>query len=164
MPFTFPDWYQGGYDDAEKAVQAMLVPFLKLIDPKPYWCAYLPDEYGDQLPIVSSYRVGGAASVTQKFLDEAHIEVWAITERRSDSWELLEFCRQMLMSFQRGGIVEDPVSGHKFNINSVTEVIGPELTQMNVPDERAVSATFVVTTRTEAGLPDYARIRKQLLA
>ncbi|AXQ64392.1 tail terminator [Gordonia phage Neville] len=164
MPFTFPDWYEGGYEDAEKAVRAMLVPFLKLVDPKPYWCAYLPDEYSESLPIVSSYRTGGSADPVKKFMDDAHIEVWAITERRSDSWDLLEYCRQMLLSYARGGIVTDPDSGRIFNISSVSEVVGPELTQMTVPDERAVSATFVVTTRKEAGLPDYARIRRQLQA
>lgn len=159
MALTFPSWYEGGYDDAEKAVAVLLKPYLQQVSPRPYWCAYLPDEYDEQLPIVATYRTGGSYREDKDFLDDAHIEIWAITDRRADSWELLEYIRQIFRSYKKGGVVTDPVSGQVFNIHSVIELVGPELTQMTVPDERAVSATFVVTTRTTAGLPDYARLR-----
>lgn len=159
MAITFPEWYKGGYPDAELAVKALLDQYLSLLSPVPGVCAWLPDDYMDHLPLVAIQRVSGRAG-DDGLLDRPLIHIWAITDRRHDSWQLIEYIRQAMLSYKRGGVVKSGTD--VFLIKGVSEVQGPELTQTNVPDERAIPIAFEVELRPPTDLPDYSRTRRQI--
>ncbi|AYR03169.1 hypothetical protein SEA_OCTOBIEN14_21 [Gordonia phage Octobien14] len=160
MTVTFPDWFKGGFPDAEAAVKAILDPFLEAMSPTPKVCAWLPDDYGDHLPIVAIQRVGGKIS-DDGLTDNPLVWVWVITDRRHDSWRTIEYLRQAVLTYAKGGRVQNS-AGEVFLIESVSEVQGPELTQRDVPDERAIPVAFAFETKKFASTPDYARIRGEL--
>ncbi|QGH75750.1 tail terminator [Gordonia phage Syleon] len=160
MAIEFPDWYKGGFPDAEAAVKAILDPFLNQLSPIPSVCAWLPDDYDKYLPVVAIQRVGGKIS-DDGLTDNPLVWVWVISERRHDSWRLIEYIRQVMRTYCRGDRVVNS-AGDVFLIESVSEVQGPELTQTNVPDERVIPVAFALETKKFASTPDYARIRGEL--
>lgn len=126
--------------------------------PKAY--TWLPDDYAQKLPLVRVYRGGGAAD-SGVLRDPASVQVACIADTRAESWELIEFCRMWLLSFARGGTVtrED---GSKTLIDTVEELVGPQLVPELNPDKRLVPLTFRVVCRIPRGFPDYAKVRESL--
>lgn len=176
MSLTFPDWYQGGFPDRELVVKDALQPVLNLIDvfdisgaqimdgtvPRrpTLYTAKLPDNYSDRLPVGRIYRGGGAADVGV-LSDPASVQVALIAATREDSWELMEFCRMWLLSYENGGTVHR-ADGSKTVIDTVGELVGPQLIPELNPDNRMVPLTFRVVCRKPRGLPDYQKIRESL--
>lgn len=161
MALVFPDWYEGGFPDAELCVMDMLKPLLGLCDPAPPVVNWLPEDYEDNLPIVSVFRGSGNANLALPS-DGANVQVWCVGKTRRDAWELLEFCRQMLKTWESGGYV-DHADGSRTALIGVSEIDGPELTQWDNFDLRAVHAVFRLEARLPSGkLPDYRRIRKTI--
>lgn len=127
---------------------------------RPFLCTFLPEGYGDLLPIVRVHRGGGAADA-DLMRDPAAVQVAVIADTRADSWKLLEFCRQWMLSFYRGGTVTRADSS-KTLIDCVEELVGPQqLPELN-PDNRLAQLNFRVTCRKPRGLPDYQKIRATL--
>ncbi|BAH52291.1 hypothetical protein [Rhodococcus opacus] len=155
----FPDWYQGSFEDAELLVMDLLQPHLDDITPQGTACTWLPDNYGDVLPIVRVYRQGGSLDYDQ-MMDAAQVQLGVIGRSREESWAVLGFCREILRAYKRGGTVlrEDGVT--KTHIHSCNEMIGPQQIPELNPDFRLVPATFEVVTRYPRGLPDYERVLK----
>lgn len=170
MSLQLPDWYEGGFPDRELVVMDMLAPVLDLVvvldgngqptQRKPLACTFLPEGYGDLLPIVRVHRGGGAAD-SDTMRDGANVQVAVIADTRADSWKLLELCRQWMLSYSRGGTVIRADSS-KTLIDRVEELVGPQqILELN-PDKRLAQLNFRVTCRKPRGLPDYQKIREAL--
>jgi hypothetical protein len=170
-----PGWYGGGFPDAELVVIDILQPMLNLVDVfdsngapvldggsarRPLACTFLPERYGEHLPIVRVYRGGGTAD-DNIMRDSAAVQVAVIADTRQESWQLLEMCRQWLLSFNRGGSVAR-AGGSATLVDRIEELVGPQqLPELN-PDKRLVQLNFRVVCRKPRGLPDYQKIREQL--
>ncbi|MBF6374458.1 phage tail termination protein [Nocardia farcinica] len=174
MSLQFPDWYQGGFPDRELVVMDMLQPVLDTVDVldrdgnpifdgpvqrRPFACTFLPQDYGDRLPIVRVFRGGGAAD-SGTMRDPAMVQVAVIADSREESWQLLEFCRQWLLSYSGGTVTR--ADGSKTLIDCVEELVGPaQIPELN-PDKRLAQLNFRVTCRKPRGLPDYQKVRESL--
>ena len=160
---VFPAWYRGGFPDRELVVMDLLAPFLGLLadesGPRPgLACSWLPADYGDHLPIVRVYRVGGSAD---DGVDVAAVQLGVIGADRAESWAVAEFCRQIMLSFTDGGTVAR-ADGTATLVDSITEMAGPvQLPELN-PDFRLVPVTFAVICRRPRGTPDYRTVRESL--
>lgn len=175
MTLVFPAWFEGGFPDRELVVEDALTLPLSMVDVfdingqlvmdgstprRPRTCTQLPANYGDLLPILRIYRGGGAADVGI-LQDPASVQLAAIADTREDSWALMEFCRQWLLSYRKGGTVHRK-DGSKTLIDCVEELVGPQLVPELNPDKRMVPLTFRVVCRRPRGLPDYQQIRESL--
>jgi hypothetical protein len=172
----FPTLYKGGFPDREKVVQDLLAPFVAMVDVfndtgaqifdgpdprRPYTCTFLPENYGDMLPIIRLYRGGGAADAGV-LSDPASVQVAVIADTREDSWKLMEYCRMWLLSYARGGTVAR-VDGSTTLIDSVGELVGPQQVPELNPDKRMVPLTFRVVCRKPRELPDYEQVRESIV-
>lgn len=148
----FPAWYQGGNPDTEKLLESLFAPLLTDVLFVP-WLPK-PDTYEDQLNSGKAFlriaRVGGRMNLDQN-RDEPRVQLAAVAKSRQTSWDLIEFCRQVLWSFQRGGIVP----GTTHTLYTAEEVLGPQLIPENIVEPRLVPATFGLLTRKPKGLPNY---------
>lgn len=140
----FPDFYKGGYPDSEDVLRCLLKPFLDQCTPVPEIVGWLPDEYGEQLPIVTIFRGGGSEDGS---IDRALIQVWCVCKTRSESNQLLEFCRQLVKCYKNGGRVKMSDGSH-VAVTSTSEQIGPELVPEAAFDQRVVFATFCLETKS----------------
>jgi hypothetical protein len=175
MSLVLPDWYAGGFPDRELVVMDILQPVLDLVEVldasggqvfdgaalrRPLACTWLPSDYAKRLPMVRVFRGGGAADVGV-MADPASVQVAAIADTRAESWALMEFCRQWLLSFHRGGTVTR-ADDSKTLVDCIEELVGPQPVPELNPDKRLVPLTFRVTCRKPRGLPDYQLIRESL--
>ena len=162
MSVVFPDWYEGGFPDRELVVMDALQPFLDLMTPTGLAVTWLPDDYDDLVraghSIVRVYR-GGLG--VEGIFDAAAVQLGVIAGTRADSWSVMEYLRQMLLSYKRGGPVRRE-DGSITHITSVEEMIGPQQVPELNPDYRLVPATFRVECRQPRDIPDYAAIRESL--
>lgn len=175
MSLVLPDWYGGGFPDRELVVIDALQPVLDLVEVydldgvqvfdgllprRPLACTWLPEDYTQHLPVVRVYRGGGAADAGV-MRDPASVQVAVIADTRAESWELLEYCRQWLLSFHRGGTVTRADDSQTL-VDCIEELVGPQQVPELSPDTRLVPLTFRVTCRRPRGLPDYQKIRESL--
>lgn len=161
-PVQFPNWWEGGFEDTELLALDLTRRFLDMLTPQGVAVTWLTDEHTAMVnagvPVVRVYRGGMAAD---GLFDPAAVQLGVIASTRRDSWAVLEYLRQVLLSFAHGGAVrraDDSIS----MIQSCSEVVGPQqLPELN-PDHRLVPATFRIVTRYPRERPDYARIRESL--
>lgn len=159
---TFPDWYEGGYPDAELVMLDLTQTFLDMLTPAGIAVSYLTADHTEKVnagvPVVRVYRGGASAD---GLFDPAAVQLATIASTRTDSWAVMEYLRQVMRSYEHGGDVRRE-DGSYTVIQSVTEIVGPQqLPELN-PDHRLVPATFRVTFRAPRELPDYARVRESL--
>ncbi|MEV0367509.1 phage tail termination protein [Nocardia fusca] len=159
---AFPDWWEGGYPDAELVVLDLAQTYLDMLTPAGMAVSYLTADHTELVdsgtPVVRVYRGGTAEN---RLFDPAAVQLGVIARTRRDSWEVLEYLRQVLRSFKSGGAVRRE-DGSLTMIQSVSEIVGPQqLPELN-PDHRLVPATFRVTFRYPRDMPDYAAIRESL--
>jgi hypothetical protein len=135
----FPVWWQGGYPDIEKLMRALFQPLLTNVEvvswlPK-------PDVYETQLSAgkgyLRCYRTGGKINRDQN-RDEPKVQLAALTRHRDDSWELIEFARQVGEAFIRGALVP----GTPTQLECSGEVVGPQLIPELIADDRLVPITL----------------------
>lgn len=151
----YPSWWTvgaAGFPDIEKLLSTLFTPLLTGVDvvakiPK-------PDVYEAQLSqgngYLRFYRTGGAINYSEK-RDEPRVQAAALTRSRDQSWELIEFTRQVLECFQHSAIVP----GTTTKLACVGEVVGPQLIPELIPDDRLVPVTFGFYTWKPKGLPNY---------
>ncbi|MEV0357106.1 hypothetical protein AB0H71_13695 [Nocardia sp. NPDC050697] len=174
MSLVLGDWFQGGFPDRELVVMDALQPILDEVEirdqdgdivmdgpepRRPLAVTWLPDDYKDRLPLLRVYRGGGAAD-TGVLRDPAAVQVAAIADTREESWQVMEYCRQWLLSYRHGGTVVR-ADGSKTLVDCIEELVGPQqLPELN-PDKRLVPLTFRVVCRPPKGLPDYEKVRER---
>jgi hypothetical protein len=159
----FPDWYEGGFPDREQLVMDLVQKYLDLLAPQGLAVTWLPDNFNELVEagtvIVRVYRGGMGAD---GLWDSAAVQLGVIAQSREDSWAVMEYLRQMMLSYEHGGPVRR-ADGSISYVDSIEEMNGPQQIQELVPDFRLVPVTFNVECRRPRELPDYARIRESLL-
>lgn len=159
---TFPTWWKGGFPDAELVVLDLVQKYLDLLTPKGKAVAWLTADHtalvDSGVPVVRVYR-GGIGS--NGLWDPASVQLGVIAASRADSWAVMEYLRQVMLSFNRGGAVKRADNSIAM-IASIEEMVGPQqLPELN-PDHRLVPATFSVEFRYPRDMPDYAAIRESI--
>ncbi|MFR9767054.1 hypothetical protein [Nocardia sp. SC052] len=159
---VFPDWWEGGWPDAELVALDLAQYYLNLLTPTGLAVTWLPDDFADLVeagtPVVRAYRGGMGA---EGLWDPAAVQLGVIARKRSTSWEVLEYLRQMFLSYEHGGPVRR-ADGSITYVDCIEEIVGPQqLPELN-PDDRLVPATYRIELRRPRNLPDYARIRESL--
>lgn len=152
----YPAWYKGGGPDVERVVRdlfASLVTNVKVV-------SWLPPDYAQTLAtggaFLRVFRQGGRYNVdTRNWVDEARVQFAALSATRDESWELIEFVRQVLYAYWGGGNVVVPSNGTRAFIQTMGEVTGPQLMPEQMRDERLVPITFDVFVDRPRGLPIY---------
>lgn len=162
MSITFPDWYEGGWPDSELVTLDLVQKYLDMLTPQGKAVTWLLDDHfaliDSGVPVAWIYRAGPSA---EGIWDPAAIQLSVIAATRADSWAVLEYLRQVLLSFEHGGPVRRE-DGSITQVASIEEMTGPQQLPEENPDHRLVSATFVVECRRPTDLPDYARVRESL--
>lgn len=157
---TFPGWYEGGHADLELVMLDLLRPYMAELTPTGVVCTQLPDNYEDLIgegrALVRVHRNGLGAV---ELIDHGSIQLAVLTAKRADSWDVMEYLRQVLGSYYRGGAVHR-LDGSVTELKAIEELVGPQLLPDLNPDDRMVVAPFRVSCRKPRGLPDYARIRE----
>lgn len=164
MPVAFPAWYKGGWPDRELVVMDLLQPFLDLLTPQGEAVRYRSQGYDDDVEagglLVRVYRGGGAADPAC-LRDPASVQLAAITQSRQMSGDVIEYCRQIMLSYQSGGPVH--MADDTFvEVDAVWEIMGPQEVPEDNPDERIVPLTFGVECRKPLIVPDYQRVIESL--
>lgn len=153
MSITLPDWYQGGYPDIEKLVRTLFQPMMPDISvvswlPKP---SVYEDVLKNSEGFLRCYRTGGSVNRPEK-RDEPRVQFAALTRSRDDSWELIEFVRQVLEAFGEGNGSTKVVPGTSTMLGCPGEVVGPQLIPELLQDDRLVPVTFELWTKRPNGL------------
>ncbi|CAN5147254.1 hypothetical protein BH11ACT6_BH11ACT6_34920 [soil metagenome] len=135
-PQWYPDWYQGGYPD----VEAILKEYFSQLLTGVTVVSYLEQDYVQRLQDGEAFlriaRTSGHINGDQN-RDEARIQTAALTPSRDDSWELIEFVRQVYDAINhRGGLT---LGGAL--IRQTGEVVGPQLIPEQIRESRLVPAT-----------------------
>lgn len=121
--------------------------------PDGYLCTWLPVDTDTRIAagkvLIRVYRGGLSAG---NIIDAGAVQVAVIAQTRADAWAALEYIRQILRTYERGGTVPR-LDGSKTLITHIREMTGPqELPELN-PDDRLVPATFAIETRRT--IPNY---------
>ncbi|MEV6432573.1 hypothetical protein [Nocardia sp. NPDC051463] len=159
---AFPAWWEGGFPDSELVVLDLVQTYLDKLNPQGKAVAWLTADHTQLVesgvPVVRVYRGGMAAD---GLFDPAAIQVGVIAKLRRDSWEVAEYLRQILRSFDHGGPVRRADNSITM-ISCIEEIAGPmQLPELN-PDHRLVPFTVRVDFRYPRERPDYAVIRESL--
>lgn len=157
MSIGFPDWWpatDGGYPNVQKLLRTLFTPLLTGVEATS-WLPK-PSVYEAQLTsgdgYLRFYRTGGRINREQN-RDEPRVQAAALTRSSDDSWELIEFVRQVLEQFAEPA----PVPGTTQLLQCAGELIGPQLIPELVADGRLVPVTFELHTWRPKGLPNYQR-------
>ncbi len=162
MSVQFPDWYEGGFPDREEVVMDLVQTYLDLLTPQGKAVTFLTQEdsalVDSGVPVVRVYRGGLNAD---GLWDPAAVQLGVIAQTRKDSWTVLEYLRQIMLSYEHGGPVRRS-DGSITWLTEVSEMGGPQqLSELDL-DHRLVLGTFNVECRLPQNLPDYAVIRESL--
>ncbi len=160
MSLTFPGFpqYQGGYPNIENLLKTVFTPLLEGSGIEPTYWLPKPDKIaeffsaGGGKGYLRMYRTGGAINPLQS-RDEPRVQFAAMTPARDDSWELIEFVRQVV---QEGyGHAAAIVKGTPHKLQTSGEVVGPQLIPELIQDDRLVPITVEFYTWRPKGLPNY---------
>lgn len=157
MALTPPAWYLGGYPDRELLVMDILQPRLD------EWTggliravSWLPDDaYSSADPIVRVYRTGGGVQ-GDAARDVALVQVAALATSRAEAWSVMEFCRQVLLAYNR------LPAAKRSGVDMSEEVVGPQQVPDLNPEGRLVTTLWRIGCRMPRPLPDYAAVLESL--
>lgn len=152
----FPSWYRGGWVDVER----LLIEFFGELLTGVTTLTWLPPEKTVLEDIQNGtiylriFRTGGRIIRDQDSgdIDRTHVQFAAISASRDLSWEVIEFVRNVLYSFDRGGS-RMKTTGLYAVISCNGEIVGPALTAEAFRDPRLVPVTFELDVQRRKGLP-----------
>lgn len=150
----YPVWYEGGCPDVEKVMRTLFAPLLSGVEV----VSWLPPDYPSHLGSGGAYlrvfRLGGRLNIDNRaWIDEARVQFAALSNSRDDSWQLMEFVRQVLYAYREGGHVTGSSSTTFIAVPG--ELVGPQLIPEQLRDERLVPVTFEIYVNRPKGLPNY---------
>lgn len=162
----FPAWYAGGFVDIERLLgeyyQALLANVIVL-----NW--FPPDT--ELLETVEAgtiylriFRSGGRIVFDEDGkaeVDRPHVQFAAMSGSRDLSWEVIEFVRNTLYPFTRGGGRMQTTNLYAV-ITCNGEVLGPSLTAEAFRDPRLVPVTFELESQRRKGLPGFSKYGAEL--
>lgn len=162
-----PDWFEGGYLDAEDLAMCY---FKRLLGGRVYVCTWIPpghytltpgEEVGGTQPTLRVWRQPGKSDPDLR-RDQTLIQFAAITPTRKESWKLVEFVRRMLEDDVVGGFPIINSDGVKSSFAKSEEWLGPQLIPERVVDEKFIPVTFKLGLREPIGLPNYRKVINNL--
>lgn len=162
-----PDWYEDGDTDAEELVMSYLS---RLLGDKVTVCTWLPsgwyeltpgEEVGGTQPTLRVWRQPGRFDPALR-MDQAVIQIAAITPTRKESWKLIRFVRRMMDDEVVTGLPITLPDGETSTIRRSEEWLGPQLVPEPYVDEKFIPISFKISLREPEGLPNYRQIIKSL--
>lgn len=162
MAIGFPDWWElgrGGYPNIQKLCRTAFGGLLTNVELTSWFPE--PDVYEAQLAEPNSggylrfYRTGGRINRDQA-RDEPKVQIAALTRSSDDSWELIEFVRQVLEEGYGDAMTVVPGTIHQ--LFAAGEVVGPQLIPELISDDRLVPITYELHTKRPKGLPKYREL------
>lgn len=160
MTIGFPDWWQigrGGYPNIQKLTRQVFSGLLTNVEVTSWFPE--PDVYNAHLEAgggyLRTYRTGGRINRGER-RDEPKVQFAALTRSSDDSWELIEFVRQVL---EEGyGEAMAVVPGTIYQLFAAGEVVGPQLIPELIADDRLVPITYELHAKRPKGLPNYRQL------
>jgi hypothetical protein len=162
----FPAWYQGGFVDIERLLMdwfAELAPGLTPLTWFPPENEVLENIQAGTI-YLRIFRSGGRIVLDedeQTEVDRTHVQFAAMSASRDLSWEVIEFVRNMLYTFKRGGARMVTPSNYSV-ITCRGEIVGPTLTPEAFRDWRLVPTTFELDVQRRKGLPSFSKYGAEL--
>ncbi|QNJ56830.1 tail terminator [Mycobacterium phage Reindeer] len=162
-----PEWYEGGFVDAEELVMSY---FRRLLGDRVFLCTWLPqghyvlspgEKVGGTQPTLRIWRQPGRFDPTLR-RDEALVQIAAITPTRYESWRLIDFVRCMLDHDVCVGFPVTLPDGETTSMHSSEEWQGPQLVPERLVDEKFIPVTFKIGIREPFDLPNYRKILNAL--
>lgn len=160
MTIGFPDWWQvgrGGYPNANKLARQVFDGLLTNVE----LLSWFPEQATYEAHLAAgggylrTYRTGGRINRGER-RDEPKVQFAALTRSSDDSWELIEFVRQVL---EEGyGNAAAIVPGTTYELYAAGEVVGPQLIPEMIADDRLVPITYEFYTKRPKGLPNYRQL------
>lgn len=164
---ALPEWFEGGYFDAEDLVCNYLQ---WLLGDSVYVCTWMPPGHyeltpgqpvGGTQPTLRVWRQPGKADPESR-RDEALIQIAAITATRKESWQLIDFVRRMMDDEVVVGFPIKLSDGSTSQIDRIEEWMGPQLVPERYVDEKFIPVTFKLGIRERGGLPRYRKVLNSL--
>lgn len=176
---TYPSFWKGGSPDIERCLKDLFtVPenapagglsgsdLLSGVDirswlPTPSVAA---DWFAQGNGYLRVYRTGGQMTRQQNgWVDQARVQLAAWCANRDQSWELIEYVREMLAMYEDGGTVHrsspSPTGLRTTRIRvQLPELTGPQLIPEQILDDKLVPVTFEIHTDRPKSLPDYREL------
>jgi hypothetical protein len=169
---TYPEFWRGGCPDVERTIRDLFthpenvaaqgLSGVNVVSwlPKPAEAAAWFAQGNGYLRV---FRLGGPEDRTRKaYVDQTRVQIAAWTENRDDSWELIEYVREMVWAYEKGGTVHRSaatLSGLTTTYIKVEgELLGPQLIPEQILDDRLVPVTFEIHTDRPKSLPDYREL------
>lgn len=156
----FPPWWKGGFVDIERL---LLEWFQALLSAVTVLTWFPPDiEVLEQIEAGTIYlrifRSGGRIVFDEDGkaeVDRPHVQFAAMSASRDLSWEVIEFVRNMLYLFYRGGARMTTANFYAV-VKCNGEIVGPALSAEAFRDQRLVPVTFELETQRRKGLPSFS--------
>lgn len=162
----FPPWYGGGFVDIERLLSGFYdvlltnVTVLNWFPPD----TELLDDVEAGIIYLRIFRSGGRIVFDEDGkaeVDRPHVQFAAMSKSRDLSWEVIEFVRNTLYPFSRGG--GRMQGGDLYAVITCNgEVLGPSLTAEAFRDPRLVPITFELESQRRKGLPSFSKYGAEL--
>lgn len=162
----FPPWYQGGFVDIERLLMdwfAILAPGLTTLTWFPPSNEVLENIQAGTI-YLRVFRSGGRIVLDEdgeSEVDRTHVQFAAMSASRDLSWEVIEFVRNMLYAYKRGGGRMQAADRYA-TIKCRGEIVGPALTPEAFRDWRLVPITFELDVQRRKGLPSFSKYGAEL--
>lgn len=173
MSLAYPAWWNGGRWDVERLLKDLFTYAPNgaaqdltgvVCEPFNTWI-HIPAEVRDaHLDGGNAYllihRNGGHVErIRQQWCDVSIATVGVMTQSHNDSNELLAYVTDVLVEFDEGGTVHRS-SAHRSGATKTFmtvsgEMVGPQLQQELVGDDRLVLSTWQLNVDRPRGLPNY---------
>lgn len=163
----YPPFYQGGFIDIERLLMDWFADRAPGLTPLTW---FPPEtEVLDKIQAGTIYlrifRSGGRIVFdedNQSEVDRPHVQFAAMSSSRDLSWEVIEFVRNMLYPYYRGGGRMETSTGLYAVIKCRGEIAGPSLTPEAFRDWRLVPSTFELDVQRRKGLPSFSKYGAEL--
>jgi hypothetical protein len=165
MTDFLPDWFVPGFQADVEDTICDYFDWLTAGEVKTF--TWLPPGYYDPAsgqgtqPTLRVWRQPGKAD-GQLRTDDSLVQIACITNKRSTTWELVEFVRMMMDDTVIGMLPIPRKDGSTSKILSSREWLGPQQVPEQFIDEKFVPVTFMLRTREARFQPDYRQILMSL--
>lgn len=162
----FPPWYEGGFVDIERLLLGFYDELLSAVT----LLTWFPPEDEVLANIVAGtiylrvFRSGGRIILDEDGeteVDRTHVQFAAMSASRDLSWEVIEFVRNTLYPFKRGGARMQTADLYAL-VQCNGEIVGPALTPEAFRDQRLVPITFELDVQRRKGLPSFSKYGAEL--
>lgn len=163
----FPPWWVGGFADIEVLLSEWYQNLLSrviVLNWFPPENEVLTEIEANGTIYLRIFRSGGRIVFDEGGegeVDRAHVQFAAMSASRDLSWQVIEFVRNTLYCFRRGG--GRMVTANNYAVIECNgEIVGPALTPEAFRDQRLVPVTFELDSQRRKGLPSFSKYGAEL--